>query len=171
MAGMAVYDTIKQIRADICTVCVGTAASMGAFLLSSGAKGKRFALPNARIMIRQPSGGAQGPASLPEKPFDRSDDYEKILVEQVVMADPDLPGTILRLPMVYGPRDFRHRLFPYLQRIDDNRPAIVLAESIAQWRGPYGYVENVAEAIALAVTDERAANRIYNIAEHSTGSH
>ncbi len=63
MAGMAVYDTIKQIRADISTVCVGTAASMGAFLLSSGAKGKRFALPNARIMIRQPSGGAQGAAS------------------------------------------------------------------------------------------------------------
>ncbi len=63
MAGMAVYDTIKQIRADISTVCVGTAASMGAFLLSSGAKGKRFALQNARIMIRKPSGGAQGAAS------------------------------------------------------------------------------------------------------------
>ena len=103
-----------------------------------------------------------------EKPFDRSDDYEKILVEQVVMADPNLPGTILRLPMVYGPRDFRHRLFPYLQRMDDNRPAIVLEENIAQWRGPYGYVENVAEAIALAVTNERAAGRIYNVAEFSS---
>ncbi|NMG09921.1 ATP-dependent Clp endopeptidase proteolytic subunit ClpP [Brasilonema sp. UFV-L1] len=62
-AGMAVYDTMNQIRADVSTVCVGFAASMGAFLLSSGTKGKRFALPNARIMIHQPSGGAQGVAT------------------------------------------------------------------------------------------------------------
>lgn len=62
-AGMAVYDTMQQIRADICTVCLGTAASMGAFLLSSGTKGKRYALPNGRIMIHQPSGGVQGVAS------------------------------------------------------------------------------------------------------------
>jgi ATP-dependent Clp protease, protease subunit len=62
-SGMAVYDTMQQIRAEICTVCLGMAASMGAFLLSSGTKGKRYALPNARIMIHQPSGGAQGPAS------------------------------------------------------------------------------------------------------------
>ncbi|MGH7999290.1 MAG: ATP-dependent Clp endopeptidase proteolytic subunit ClpP [Brasilonema sp.] len=62
-AGMAVYDTMNQIRADVCTVCVGFAASMGAFLLSSGTKSKRFALPNARIMIHQPSGGAQGVAT------------------------------------------------------------------------------------------------------------
>ncbi|MBW4632919.1 MAG: ATP-dependent Clp endopeptidase proteolytic subunit ClpP [Iphinoe sp. HA4291-MV1] len=62
-AGMAVYDTMNQIRSDVCTVCVGFAASMGAFLLSSGAKSKRYALPNARIMIHQPSGGAQGVAS------------------------------------------------------------------------------------------------------------
>jgi ATP-dependent Clp protease protease subunit len=62
-AGMAIYDTIKHITSDICTICFGLAASMGAFLLSSGAKGKRFSLPNARIMIHQPSGGAQGPAS------------------------------------------------------------------------------------------------------------
>jgi ATP-dependent Clp protease protease subunit len=62
-AGMAVYDAMNQIRCDVCTVCVGFAASMGAFLLSSGTKGKRYALPNARIMIHQPSGGAQGMAS------------------------------------------------------------------------------------------------------------
>jgi nucleoside-diphosphate-sugar epimerase len=91
--------------------------------------------------------------------------YEKILVEKVVMADPDLPGTILRLPMVYGSGDFRHRLYPYLKRMDENRPAIVLEESIAQWCGSYGYVENVAYGIALAATDERASDRIYNIAE------
>ena len=59
-AGMAIYDTMNYIRPDIATICVGQAASMGAFLLSSGAKGKRYALPHARIMIHQPLGGAQG---------------------------------------------------------------------------------------------------------------
>ncbi len=62
-AGMGIYDTMNHIQADVCTICVGFAASMGAFLLSCGAKGKRFALPNARIMIHQPSGGGQGAAS------------------------------------------------------------------------------------------------------------
>ncbi|MBR1746792.1 MAG: ATP-dependent Clp endopeptidase proteolytic subunit ClpP [Clostridia bacterium] len=61
--GMAIYDTIKYIKCDVCTICVGFAASMGAFLLSSGTKGKRFALPNSEIMIHQPSGGAQGQAT------------------------------------------------------------------------------------------------------------
>lgn len=62
-AGMAIYDTMSYIKCDVSTICVGLAASMGAFLLSSGAKGKRFALPNAEIMIHQPSGGARGQAS------------------------------------------------------------------------------------------------------------
>lgn len=62
-AGLAIYDTMQHIRADVSTICMGQAASMGAFLLSSGAKGKRFALPNARILIHQPLGGAQGQAS------------------------------------------------------------------------------------------------------------
>ena len=102
---------------------------------------------------------------LPERPLNRPADYEKILVERVVMSDPDLPGTILRLPMVYGPGDDRHRLLPYLQRMNDNRRVIVLAENVAQWRSSYGYVENVAAAIALAATHERAKTRIYNIAD------
>ena len=102
---------------------------------------------------------------MPNRPLDAPVDYEKILVERVVMSDADLPGTILRLPMVYGPGDIRHRLFPYLQRIDDNRPGIVLEESIAEWRGSYGYVENVAYAIALAVCDQRAKGRIYHVAD------
>ena len=59
-AGMAIYDTMQYIKPDVSTICVGLAASMGAFLLSSGAKGKRLALPNAEIMIHQPSGGSQG---------------------------------------------------------------------------------------------------------------
>jgi len=62
-AGMAIYDTMNYIKCDVSTICIGMAASMGAFLLSSGAKGKRFALPNSEIMIHQPLGGAQGQAS------------------------------------------------------------------------------------------------------------
>lgn len=62
-AGLAIYDTMQYIKADVSTICIGMAASMGAFLLSSGAKGKRFALPNAEIMIHQPSGGFRGQAT------------------------------------------------------------------------------------------------------------
>jgi len=62
-AGMAIYDTMQYIKCDVNTICVGMAASMGAFLLSSGTKGKRYALPNSEVMIHQPSGGAQGQAT------------------------------------------------------------------------------------------------------------
>ena len=62
-AGMAIYDTMNFIKCDVCTICIGMAASMGAFLLSAGTKGKRFALPHSEIMIHQPLGGAQGQAS------------------------------------------------------------------------------------------------------------
>ena len=62
-AGMAIYDTMQYIKCDVCTTCIGLAASMGAFLLAGGAKGKRFALPNAEIMIHQPLGGVQGQAT------------------------------------------------------------------------------------------------------------
>ncbi len=62
-AGMAIYDTMNYIKCDVSTICIGMAASMGAFLLSGGTKGKRFALPNAEVMIHQPSGGAKGQAT------------------------------------------------------------------------------------------------------------
>ena len=62
-AGMAIYDTMKYIKCDVSTICIGMAASMGAFLLSAGTKGKRFALPNSEVMIHQPLGGARGQAS------------------------------------------------------------------------------------------------------------
>ncbi len=92
-------------------------------------------------------------------------EYDKIPVEHAVLNDPDLPGTVLRLPMVYGPGDPLHRLFPYIKRMDDRRPAILLQEDTARWRAPRGYVENVAAAIALAAVSDRAAGRIYNVAE------
>jgi nucleoside-diphosphate-sugar epimerase len=90
--------------------------------------------------------------------------YDKIPVERVVMSDPQTPFTILRLPKVYGPGD-KHYLFDYLKRIDDGREAILLGERKSRWRWTRGYVENVAAAIALAVIDARAANRIYNLGE------
>ena len=62
-SGMSMFDTMNYIKPDVCTICIGQAASMGAFLLSSGAKGKRYALPHARVMIHQPLGGAQGQAT------------------------------------------------------------------------------------------------------------
>lgn len=114
-------------------------------------------------------------APLREKlyPYDREDaeEYEKILVEKLVMEDPALPGTVLRLPMVYGPGDYMHRMFPYLKRMDDGRTTIILEEGLAQWRWTRGYVEDVAAAIALAVTDERAAGRTYNVGERETESY
>lgn len=107
--------------------------------------------------------------NLPQRPLNAPADYEKILVEKAVMADAKLadklPGTVLRLPMVYGPGDPLHRLEPFLRRMDDNRSAIVVEENVARWRSSWGYVENVAEAIALTVTDERAKGRIYNVCD------
>ena len=77
-AGLAIYDTMQYIKCDVSTICIGMAASMGAFLLSAGTKGKRIALPNAEIMIHQPSGGAQGQATDIQIQAERiADDQEK----------------------------------------------------------------------------------------------
>ena len=84
------------------------------------------------------------------------------------MSEPELPGTILRFPMVYGPCDRQHRTFEYLKRMDDGRPVILLDEGQAEWRWTKGYVENLALAVVLAVTDERAAGRIYHVGERET---
>lgn len=94
--------------------------------------------------------------------------YDKIPAEQIIMSEPELPGTILRLPAVYGPGDVQHRHFPWLKRMQDQRPVILLDETEARWRWTYGYIDNVATAIALAVTNERASGRIYNVGEETT---
>jgi len=94
-----------------------------------------------------------------------TDDYDKIPAERIVMNDPELPGTVLRLPMVYGPGDPLHRFYPVVKRIADGRRHIIFPETLSAWRSPRGYVENVAAAIALAATDDRAARRIYNVCE------
>lgn len=93
------------------------------------------------------------------------DEYDKVAVERTVQGDTALPATILRLPMIHGPGDQLHRLFPLLKRMDDGRLAIPMAEHVAAWRGSRGYVENIAAAIALAATDDRAAGRTYNVGD------
>lgn len=92
-------------------------------------------------------------------------EYDKIAVEEAVRA---IDATVLRLPMVYGPGDPLHRLRGAVKRIADRRPAIVFAQSVAAWRSTRGYVENVAQAIALAATRDDAAGRTYNVGERET---
>lgn len=99
-----------------------------------------------------------------------TDDYDKIPAERIVMDDAALPGTVLRLPMVYGPGDPLHRFYPVVKRIADGRRQIIFPETLAGWRSPRGYVENMAAAIALAAADDRAARRIYNVCEEPSFS-
>jgi len=94
--------------------------------------------------------------------------YDKVAVEEEVMKDPAIAATILRLPMIYGPGDRLHRLFPVIKRVADGRSSMLLPEDFAAWRGPRAYVENIAHAIALAATSERAAGKIYNVCEEPT---
>jgi nucleoside-diphosphate-sugar epimerase len=95
-------------------------------------------------------------------------DYDKILVERIVLGEPALPATVLRLPAVYGPGDSQRRFLPWLKRMDDARPAILIGAAEARWRFTHGYVENVAAALAVAVSDGRAAGRVYNVGEAPT---
>lgn len=105
-----------------------------------------------------------------EHPNRWMDHYEKILVERAFMSEPRLPATVLRLPMVFGEGDKQHRMFPYLKRMRDKRPAILLQDTMARWRGCRGYVGNMAEAIALCLVNPKAAGGIYHVAEAETFS-
>ena len=93
------------------------------------------------------------------------EDYDKIPAERTVMGCAELPGTVLRLPMIYGPGDPLHRFLPVVKRVNDGRAVILLDDATAQWRAIRGYVENVAWAVALAATDVRAAGRTYNVGD------
>ncbi|MFD1413413.1 NAD-dependent epimerase/dehydratase family protein [Oceanobacillus jeddahense] len=92
-------------------------------------------------------------------------DYEKILVEKTILNDINLPGTVLRLPMVYGPNDPQRRMFEYIQKMKDERPFILLDEQLAHWKTSMGYVENVASAIALTVLKKDTVSHTLNIGE------
>jgi len=98
-----------------------------------------------------------------------NEEYDKFSVEQVVMNG-TTRNTVVRLPMVYGPGDPLHRMHGVLKRIADGRPAIILPDDHAAWRGPRGYVENVAHAIALATTCDRAWGRTYHVCEEPSFS-
>jgi nucleoside-diphosphate-sugar epimerase len=93
------------------------------------------------------------------------EEYDKIPVEQAILSEPKLPGTVLRLPMIYGPGDPVQRFHPILKRMDDGRKQIIFADDDAAMRTPRGYVENVAAAITLAATSSQAAGRTYNVCE------
>jgi nucleoside-diphosphate-sugar epimerase len=92
-------------------------------------------------------------------------DFDNVEVEEQARADPELLVTSLRLPATYGPGDEQHRLYELVRPMDDGRPAILIDERFAGWRWARGYVEDVGAAIALAAADERAAGRVYNVAQ------
>ena len=98
------------------------------------------------------------------------EEYDKIPVERAILGDADLPATVLRLPMVYGPGDPLHRFFPLIRRMDDNRSGILMSTTAAAWRSPRGFVGNVAAAIALAAMSDKALGRTYNVAEQPSYS-
>jgi nucleoside-diphosphate-sugar epimerase len=95
-------------------------------------------------------------------------EYDKIPIEREVLEDGELPGTVVRLPMVYGPRDPLHRFHPIVKRIVDGRGAIPFSAEMAQWRATKGYVDDVGAAIVAAVVADRATGRIYNVGEADT---
>jgi nucleoside-diphosphate-sugar epimerase len=99
------------------------------------------------------------------QPHEWSYHYDKIPVERVYLSSKKIAGTVLRLPMVYGPGDRQHRLYSYLKRISDNRPFILLDEDFAEWKATRGYVENVAHAIVLAILNRAASGQIYNVTD------
>lgn len=92
--------------------------------------------------------------------------YDKIPAEERAFSDSTITGVVLRLPMVLGPHDYQHRLFPFFRPMEDGRPALVFEESYGAWRSTYGFVENVADAIALACTHP-AARGVYNVGDAS----
>jgi len=93
------------------------------------------------------------------------EEYDKIPVEREVLGQSELSGTVVRLPMVYGPRDPLHRFHPIVKRIIDGRRVIPFSADMAQWRATKGYVEDVGAAIAATAVADRASGRIYNVGE------
>jgi len=91
--------------------------------------------------------------------------YDKVGVERAATGDPDLPATVIRYPAVHGPGDGQHRLYGYVRRMDDGRPAILLEETYARWRWVRGYAEDVAHALVLAIESDAAAGRVYNVGD------
>lgn len=181
-------DELRGTRPDVVLdmVAMNESDARGVMDVFRGVAGRVVAASSADVyraydVVRGRASGPPDPVPLGEDaplreqlyPYERPgvQEYEKILVERVVMGDADLSGTVLRLPMVYGPNDYMRRMFPYLKRMQDGRAAIPLEEGMASWRWTMGYVEDVAAAIALSVTEERAAGRVYNVGEEDPLTH
>ncbi len=140
-------------------------ASYGRFLrLESGPADRRPSTEDS------PLRESRYPYRAMAKPGEMPYDYEKILVESAVREGSDAPVTILRLPKVYGPGDPQRRLRPYVSRMLTGAAEIRLDRARAAWRWTRGYVDDVADAIALAVTDDRASARVYNLGEERASS-
>lgn len=155
---------VQAFRGNACRVVALSSADV--YRNYDGFRGRSTAQPDAVPLAEDaPLRDTRYPYRGSGLPFEHADDYEKVLVEQVLLTEPDLPATLLRLPAVYGPGDRQHRLRPYLQRMVDGRPVILLQEEQAAWRWTRGYVGNVAAAIALAVADARSTRRVYNVGE------
>ncbi|ASC72000.1 dTDP-glucose 4,6-dehydratase [Halomicronema hongdechloris C2206] len=134
-----------------------------------GFRGKATAPPDpVPLLENAPLRETRYPYRGHEMNFGYAQDYEKILVEQLLLGEPALPATVLRLPAVYGPGDRQHRLRPYLQRMTDRQAQILLEEGQASWRWTRGFVENVAAAVALAVMDPRGVGHVYNVGDEPT---
>jgi nucleoside-diphosphate-sugar epimerase len=99
-----------------------------------------------------------------------NEEYSNSEMEDVVTNVSALPCTVLRLPMVYGPGDYLHRLYPILKRIDDGRQVIPIADVVSEWRAPRGYVDDVAAAIVLAAEKSQAAGQVFNVVEEESFS-
>jgi nucleoside-diphosphate-sugar epimerase len=106
-------------------------------------------------------------APLREKLSIHGQAYDKTAVERIAQSDPNLPCTILRYPAVYGPGDHLGRLQAWVRRIEDARPFILIGKGQSTWRFTHGYVENVSQALVLAITQNEASGRIYNVGEES----
>ena len=170
-----VLDTIAYTEADgraLATVLGGIAARF--VVLSSqdvyAPYGRLLRLENGPVdrvasSEESPLRSSRHPYRAMAKPGEMAYDYEKILVEAAVREASGVPVTILRLPMVYGPGDPQRRLRPYLSRMAEGAPEIRLDRAKAAWRCTRGFVEDVGEAIGLAVIDDRASGRVYNLGE------
>src|SRR5262249_28376096 len=175
-----VFGSARRVRglAEVCRAAAGAVVALGSADVSRPCG-----------VLRGPEPGPLEPVPLTESsalrtklqtyPPDRikmlqqvfgwlDDEYDKIPVEREILGDRALPGTVLRLPMVYGPGDPLRRVLPVVKRVADGRRVIIFEEKLAAWCGPRGYVENVAAAIALAATDGRASGRVYNVAEQES---
>jgi nucleoside-diphosphate-sugar epimerase len=158
--------------AALVDVCRGSAgrlvviSSADVYRNYEGLLGKASTAPDATPLSEEgPLRGGRYPFRGLGLSFPHAEDYDKILVEENVVGQRDLPATILRLPAIYGPGDRQHRLRDYLRQMNGGHTTITLGEQQSRWRWTRGYVENVAAAVALAVTNAAASGRVYNVGD------